>query len=226
MRTGKTLSAMYEAMRGRFGPREWWPSTAGRHSAAGKLEICVGAILTQNTNWGNVEKAIANLLGARCMRIEKLHALSHERLAEWIRPAGYFNVKAKRLKHFVSHVHANWGGDIEALLAQPVEPLREELLGVNGVGPETADSMILYAADKPTFVVDAYTGRIFRRHKLIRENANYMDIKTFCESHLPEDVALWNDYHAQLVETGKCYCKPRARCENCPLAKFPHDGSV
>ncbi|MBN1942749.1 MAG: endonuclease III domain-containing protein [Phycisphaerae bacterium] len=221
MNVRRTLMAMYQAMRAKFGPRGWWPSTAGCRSPQGRLEICLGAILTQNTSWSNVEKAVANLITARRMSISKLHALSHEALAELIRPAGYFNVKARRLANFITRVQERWGGDIEALLALPISALREELLSVNGVGRETADSMILYAAGKPSFVVDAYTARIFVRHKLIGEEDDYETIKAFFESHLPRDVPLWNDYHAQIVETGKCYCKkPRPRCDDCPLRRF------
>jgi endonuclease-3 related protein len=154
------------------------------------------------------------------MSVAKLHVLKPETLAELIRPAGYFNVKAKRLKHFVTRVREKFGGDIEALLALPAAQLREELLSIHGVGRETADSMILYAADKPSFVVDAYTGRIFQRHGLIAEGDEYETIKAFFESNLPRDVVLWNDYHAQIVETGKNYCKPNPRCEGCPLKRF------
>ncbi|MBN1555781.1 MAG: endonuclease III domain-containing protein [Phycisphaerae bacterium] len=214
------LLSMYEVMRARFGDRHWWPSTSGCASPEGKLEICVGAILTQNTSWSNVEKAVANLHTAGCMSVEALGALSAKKLAELIRPAGYFNVKAKRLGNFITCVRERWGGDIEALLSQPVEELRAELLSVNGVGRETADSMILYAAGQPSFVVDAYTGRIFRRHGLIEEAADYETIKSFFESHLSRDVPLWNDYHAQIVETGKNYCKPTPRCDGCPLRAF------
>ncbi len=215
MSTSKILLQMYDAMRARFGHQNWWP-------ADGALEVCVGAILTQNTNWTNVQKAIANLKAAGCMSIEGLCSLAHEELAELIRPAGYFNVKAKRLKNFIMHVRADWD-EIDAFLDRPVDTLREELLTVNGVGPETADSMILYAAGKATFVVDAYTARIFLRHGVISPEDEYESIKELCESHIPEDVDLWGDYHAQLVAVGKSYCKPKARCTGCPLEPFPHD---
>ena len=205
--------AMYGAMRGRFGGLGWWPGD-------GVLEICVGAILTQNTNWTNVEKAIANLLADRCMSISAIHAKTPAELAELIRPAGYFNVKAGRLKNFIDFVRAGFGDDIEAFLGRPIEVLRRELLSVNGVGPETADSMILYAAGKATFVVDAYTRRILSRHGLIDGWEDYETIRTMFESSLPRKVKLWNDYHAQLVAVGKNYCKPKPRCKGCPLARF------
>ena len=214
---------MYEAMRARSGHRGWWPSGAGAQTPEGKLEICLGAILTQNTNWRNVAKAIANLRDARCMSVPAILAKPQEALAELVRPAGYFNVKAKRLKNFIACVDAGWGSDIEGFLDRPVETLSEELLAVNGIGRETADSMILYAAGKCTFVVDTYTFRILLRHGLISPADDYETIKELFESSLPDDVELWNDYHAQLVAVGKNHCKPAARCEGCPLEAFDHD---
>ena len=217
--TAQTLLAFYEAMRARFGHQGWWPGQT-------KLEICVGAILTQNTNWANVTKAIANLQAAGCMSVGALHALEARRLAELIRPAGYFNVKARRLKNFIAAVHAHSGQDLDAFLDRPVSTLREALLSIRGVGRETADSMILYAAGKPTFVVDAYTGRVLFRHHLIGPEEDYEAVKELMESALPTDVALWNDYHAQLVAVGKQYCRPTARCPGCPLESFPHDAQA
>jgi len=207
---------MYEAMRERFGHRGWWPGEA-------KLEICVGAILTQNTNWRNVEKAIKNLIDAGWMSVAALQSAPQAALAELIRPAGYYNVKAKRLKNFIAAVHRDWGEDIEAFLDRPVAALREELLSVRGIGRETADSIILYAAGKLSFVVDAYTYRILLRHRLIAPDDDYEAIKELFETSLPQDVNLWNDYHAQLVEVGKTYCRPKARCAGCPLEGFDHD---
>ncbi len=207
---------IYRAASERFGHQGWWPGET-------PLEVCVGAILTQNTNWSNVARAIANLRAADCMSVSALRALAHDRLAELIRPAGYFNVKAKRLKNFITHVHADWGDDVEAFFDRPVAALREELLTINGVGRETADSMILYAAGKPTFVVDAYTGRILLRHGLIDPEYDYEMIKELLEDNLPADVELYNDFHAQFVAVGKNYCKPAARCAGCPLEHLPHD---
>ena len=207
---------MYEAMRERFGDQHWWPGD-------GALEICVGAIQTQNTSWANVVKAVANLRTAGCLRVSALHEMAQADLAELIRPAGYFNVKGKRLKHFAAYVHEGFGDDIEAFLDRSASTLREELLSINGIGRETADSIILYAAGKPSFVVDAYTCRVLLRHGLIGPEDDYETIKDLFESSLPEDVALWNDYHAQLVAVGKHYCRPRARCAGCPLGEFPHD---
>ncbi|HDZ20836.1 hypothetical protein LCGC14_0366710 [marine sediment metagenome] len=213
---------MYEAMRGRFGVQGWWPSQAGAETAEGKTEICVGAILTQNTNWTNVERAIENLRRADSLSVEALDAMRPTKLAGLIRPAGYFNVKARRLKNFISAV-VEAGGDIEAFLDRPIDELRAALLAVNGVGPETADSMILYAAGQPTFVIDAYTVRIFRRHGLLADGDNYATAKAMFEAALPTDAGLFNDYHAQVVATGKWFCRRRARCEGCPLERFAHD---
>ena len=221
-RTSRVLMEMYEAMRRRQGDRRWWPA-ASEEPSQRALEICVGAILTQNTNWTNVEKAVGNLHAAGAMSIPALAELPAEALAELIRPAGYFNVKAKRLRSFVEHVRASWGADILAFLDRSVAALREELLSINGIGRETADSMILYAAGKPTFVVDTYTHRILVRHGLIDPEDDYEAIKDLLESTLAEDVALWNDFHAQWVEVGKSHCKPKARCAGCPLEEFPHD---
>jgi endonuclease-3 related protein len=214
--TSQTLMAMYESMHRRFGHQGWWPGD-------GTLEVCVGAILTQNTNWTNVEKAIANLRAAGRMSVETLYATPPAELAELIRPAGYFNVKARRLKNFIEVVHHRNGDDIEAFLDRPVSVLREELLAINGIGRETADSIILYAAGKPTFVVDTYTYRILLRHRLIAPEDDYETIKELFESSLSQDVALWNDFHAQFVAVGKNYCRPTARCGDCPLEPFPHD---
>lgn len=215
-KTSKTLMEMYEAMRARFGHQGWWPGD-------GAMEICIGAILTQNTNWTNVEKAIANLKQAGCMSPSALHTKPQEELAKLIRPAGYFNIKAKRLKNFASFVHKGFGDDIKAFLDRSATTLRQELLSLNGIGPETADSIILYAAGKCSFVVDAYTYRILLRHYLVAPEDDYQAIKELFESSLEENLGLWNDFHAQLVAVGKNFCRPAARCQGCPLEKFPHD---
>ncbi|MBS3735139.1 MAG: endonuclease III domain-containing protein [Phycisphaerae bacterium] len=218
------LMAMYEAMRKHFGHRAWWPSQDGADTPEGKLEICLGAILTQNTSWRNVEAALDNLRAAGRLSLTDIDAMPPEQLAELIRPAGYFNVKARRLKDFAAAVRAAAGDDVAGFLDRPAETLREELLAIRGVGLETADSMILYAAGKPSFVVDAYTFRILVRHGLIGFDDDYASVKALFESSLPDDVALWNDFHAQLVETGKRFCKKRRpQCDGCPLEPFEHD---
>jgi len=213
----ETLMAMYRAMRKHFGHQHWWPGDT-------PLEICVGAILTQNTNWTNVEKAIANLLAADVMSVRALDEMSHADLAELIRPAGYFNVKSRRLKEFIFHVAQTTGdGEIDTFLSRGLPVLRADLLTVKGIGPETADSIILYAAGKPTFVVDAYTRRILTRHRLCSPADDYDAVKALFENALPRRTTLWNDYHAQLVAIGKYFCKPKPRCEACPLSIFDHD---
>jgi endonuclease-3 related protein len=201
-------------MRDRWGHLDWWPGE-------GALEICVGAVLTQNTNWTNVERAIASLREHDALDLEVLRATPVETLAQWIRPAGYYNVKARRLRAFVQAVAA--GGGLERFLDRPVGDLREALLAIHGVGPETADSVILYAAGKCSFVVDAYTRRVLSRHGLIDPRATYDEIQALFETHLPGDVDLYNDYHAQIVQTGKHHCRPTPRCQGCPLEPFPHE---
>ena len=205
------LMKMYRLMLKRFGHQKWWPGET-------PFEICAGAILTQNTNWQNVEKAIANLKKNRSLSLQKIHDMSPTALAELIRPAGYFNIKARRLQNFTSYIVENHRGRLMDMLKQPMESLRNELLSINGIGPETADSILLYAAEKPSFVIDAYTRRIFSRHGLCDKNAAYHDLKKICEENLPSDVKLFNDYHAQLVAVAKNYCKTVASCDGCPLA--------
>jgi len=207
---------MYDAMLERFGHQGWWPGD-------GPLEICVGAILTQNTNWTNVEKALANLRNAGAMSVTAICEMDHESLAELIRPAGYFNIKAKRLKNFFNCLRDGYGDDIEAFLDRSVWSLQEELMPINGIGRETADSIILYAAEKPTFVIDRYTCRMMVRHGLICPEDDYEQVKDLFESSLPEDLDLWKDYHAQIVAVGKHYCRPKAKCAGCPLESFDHD---
>ena len=199
----------------RYGPQHWWPGD-------GRFEVCVGAILTQNTNWGNVEKAIANLKMADCLSAEKLHRMDTSQLAQLIRPAGYFNIKAARLKNFLNWLFEDYGGELGGLEQLSADALREELLGIKGIGAETADSIVLYAFDKCIFVVDAYTCRVLGRHGLIEEGSDYERVRDFFESNLASDVELFNEYHALLVRVGKEYCRPKARCEGCPLESLPH----
>jgi len=214
------LMAMYRAMRAHFGDQHWWPGES-------PLEVCVGAILTQNTQWTNVEKAMANLQAAEGMSVTALDEMSHDDLAELIRPAGYFNLKARYLKNLFAHVRAAGFDAVEGFLARPALELRADLLTVNGIGPETADSIVLYAAGKPSFVVDAYTRRILARHRLIAPEDRYDTVKALFERSLPRRTALWNDYHAQLVAVGNQFCKKaRPHCDDCPLAPFPHDATL
>jgi len=182
----------------------------------------VGAVLTQNTNWTNVEKAIANLKAADALDPHALLALPHERLAELLRPSGYFNVKARRLRAFLEFFVRETDGDERRWREVPTMELRAHLLAVNGLGRETADSILLYALDRTIFVIDAYTRRVLERHFLAQGKEDYDELRTLFERNLPEDVSLFNEYHALLVRTGKYHCKPKPRCEGCPLNAFPH----
>jgi len=210
------LMQIYELLYERYGPQHWWPGRT-------RFEIIVGAILTQNTNWGNVEKAIANLKAAGCLTAQRLYRMDTGELAELIRPAGYYNIKASRLKNFLDWLFDNYDGNLEQLEHLSAGEMREQLLAVKGIGAETADSVVLYAFDKPVFVVDTYTCRVLGRHELIEAGANYEQVREYFESNLPADIKLFNEYHALLVRVGKQYCRPKARCEGCPLACLPHD---
>ena len=210
MRKTKALLQIYQKMFDALGPRHWWPGET-------PFEVIIGAILTQNTNWSNVEKAIKNLKTAGKLSPEGIYELSVTELAELIRPSGFFNVKAKRVKAFINWLFSRYKGNLSKMFAQDLQALRGELLSVKGIGPETADSILLYAGNMPTFVVDAYTHRIFSRHELIPEESTYDEMKSFFEENLPEDVQLFNEYHALLVNIGKTFCKTKKVCEPCPL---------
>jgi endonuclease-3 related protein len=210
------LRRAYRLLRGHFGHLQWWPGET-------PFEVCVGAILTQNTSWSNVERAIANLKAAGVLEARTLLALDEPKLAALLRPAGYFNLKARRLRSFLRVLVEGYGGELERLFAGETVAVRERLLAINGIGPETADSMLLYAGEHHRFVVDAYTRRIFHRHGWCAADAAYEDLQRLCESaldHTPRSKRLdyWQDYHAQLVIVGKVFCRPREpRCAECPL---------
>ncbi|WP_298438303.1 endonuclease III domain-containing protein [Geobacter sp.] len=210
MRSEEQLREIFNLLLDRYGPRHWWPAET-------PFEVCVGAILTQNTNWGNVEKAIANLKRERLLSPEALRELPAERLAEVIRPAGFFNVKGARLKEFVGFLFARYGGSLERMLGGEWQELREELLGVRGIGRETADSILLYAGGKPTFVVDAYTRRLFSALGLVDPRADYEAVRALFMENLPPDVPLFNEYHALIVEHCKEHCRKTPRCGGCRL---------
>ncbi len=204
---------MYRVLLEFYEPLHWWPGES-------KLEIMVGAILTQNTNWHNASKAIQKLKEEGLLNISALLLISEEPLGKLIKPCGYYNLKAIRLKNFINFLYYKFGGSIEKLFKTDWQVLREELLKVNGVGPETADSILLYAGEKPVFVVDAYTKRIFWRHGYLSGKENYQEIQHFFMKHLPPDHSLYNEFHAQLVMVGKDYCKKNNPiCSQCPL--FP-----
>ncbi len=214
-----TLERAYRILDRALGPQHWWPGETA-------FEVIVGAILTQSTAWTNVEKAIANLKAHRLLSPQGLSQVKTPRLARLIRPSGYFNQKARRLKNFSTFLKRF--GSLEKMFARPTAHLREELLALNGIGPETADSILLYAGGHPVFVVDAYTRRILFRHGWISETAGYDDIQTFFHSSLPRKADLFNQYHALLVQVGKSYCRrQQPLCRECPLAPMlPAGGAV
>ncbi|OGQ96685.1 MAG: endonuclease [Deltaproteobacteria bacterium RIFOXYD12_FULL_57_12] len=205
------IQEIYQMLFDRFGPQHWWPGET-------PFEVMVGAVLTQNTNWTNVSRAIANLQQGDLLSFQALHAMPPSLLAEKIRPAGYYNLKAARLKNLLNLIAAEYQGRLSDFFAEETAVLRQKLLAVKGVGPETADSIVLYAAHKPAFVVDAYTYRILSRHSLIVEDAGYDEIQELFVGALPEDVRLYNEYHALLVKLGKDFCrKSKPLCASCPL---------
>jgi endonuclease-3 related protein len=193
-----------------FGPRFWWPADS-------PFEVCVGAILTQNTSWGNVEKALYNIKEKNLLSPEALRAIPIEELAQQIRPAGYFNVKSARLKDFIDWLFDGYNGSLGRMFAGDWRDLREELLEVKGIGPETCDSILLYAGHKPSFVVDTYTKRLFSRLGLLGEKASYEEIRGLFMANLPADIQLYNEYHALIVQHCKDFCRKKPLCESCPL---------
>ncbi len=202
---------MFQRLYSHFGPQGWWPGET-------REEICIGAILTQNTNWQNVARAIANLKQAGCITFPSLALLPIEALAELIRPAGYYNIKARRLRNFVEMVNTRFSDGLDGLFSLALDEARNILLEVKGIGPETADSILLYAGGMPTFVVDAYTIRILSRHDIIPEEVCYDEVRELFMDNLPNDPKLFNEFHALFVAAGKHYCKKRRpKCGQCPL---------
>lgn len=211
--TSITLTGMYDLMFDEIGPRGWWPGRT-------RFEVCVGAILTQNTAWSNVRKAIDNLKKEKLLSPPAMKSVDKEQLARLIVPSGYYNMKAVKLKNFVEFLYKGYGGSLDRLFSLGVPELRDELLGVNGIGRETADSIILYAAKKPIFVIDAYTRRILSRHGLADEKADYDEIRMIFETNLPHDTQLFNEYHALIVYVGHHFCKREPLCGQCPLGSM------
>ncbi len=209
-RTARNLEEIYKRLLAKFGPQNWWPAKT-------KFEVIIGAILTQNTSWENVERAIANLREENLLTPQKIKDIALKRLARLIRPAGYFNIKAERIKHFIHFLFKEYGGSIEKMSKEYGPNLRIKLLSINGIGPETADSILLYALEKPVFVVDAYTKRMLSRHNLISRRADYQQVQTFFTDNLSQDAKVFNEYHALLVRLGKELCKTKPLCEICPL---------
>jgi len=237
-----TIVDYYHAMLRRWGPQNWWP-------AQSRFEVIVGAYLTQNTNWLNVEKAMVNMRKARALSPKAMRAMPLERLQELIRPSGYYRQKAIKLKVFMEYLDEKYKGSLDRMFAQPTARLRDELLALNGVGPETADSILLYAGNHPVFVVDAYTRRILERHGLITQTTRYEEIRAMMElavnSAAPDELAIagahseprhapsrmsrtartelaqhYNELHALIVRVGNQLCRSVALCSSCPLQPF------
>jgi endonuclease III related protein len=238
-----SVRAYYQSLMAAWGPQDWWPAYT-------RFEVIVGAFLTQNTAWTNVERALRRLHEEGVLNLEGIRRTPSRKLAQMIRSSGYFRQKAQRLKNFVSYVDARYGGSLERMFTQPTDKLRDELLGLNGVGPETADSILLYAGGHPVFVVDAYTRRIFERHGLITSKARYEDIRRLVERafqqalptaddpppasplpgrrrhkfiirRAPGAARAFDEFHALLVQAAKHHClKAQACCSGCPLETF------
>jgi endonuclease-3 related protein len=206
----KELLSIYHTLLSFFGEQGWWPADT-------PFEVMVGAVLTQNTAWRNVERAIENLKKEGVLTPLGLKGIDEARLAELIRPAGYYNVKAKRLKSLIKFLDGGYGGDLMKMFSEPLSSLREEILTIKGIGPETADSILLYAGEKPIFVVDAYTRRILSRHGMITDGTSYGDIQSLFMRSLPQDVSLYKEYHALFVQLAKTFCKTKPHCAECPL---------
>ncbi|MCK4309785.1 MAG: endonuclease III domain-containing protein [Candidatus Atribacteria bacterium] len=212
MKIQNILLKIYKSLYNYFGPLNWWPGDT-------PFEIMVGAILTQNTSWSNVEKAINNLKKEYLLEPQNLYHINQEELAQLIKPSGYYNIKAQRLKNFITFFVEEFEGSVKKMFSGDGEELRRKLLKVNGIGPETADSILLYAGEKPFFVVDAYTKRIFSRHNLISEDASYHQIQEFFIRNLDSNVELYNEFHAQIVMLGKTICTSKnPDCSKCPIA--------
>ena len=210
IKTRDKLLEIFNVLLKEFGPRHWWPAKT-------RFEVIVGAILTQNTAWKNVEKAISNLRSEGILSFKGIRDTDEKELAALIRPSGYFNQKTKKLKSFIKFATDVYGGSLSKMIKEDHWLLREKLLGVYGIGKETADSILLYAFDKPVFVVDIYTYRILSRHKLIPVESSYDYIQDFFMKNLPSDIYLYKEYHALLVYLGNKFCRAKPVCEPCPL---------
>ena len=205
------IQEIYHLLYRYFGPQDWWP-------AESRFEVMVGAVLTQNTNWQNVSKAIEALRKRDLLSFQILHSLPQDELASLIRPSGYYNLKAKRLKNLLAMIQREYDGDLESFFCEDLWVARDRLLSVKGVGAETADSILLYGCRQPIFVVDAYTHRIFSRHDLVPEECDYQELQDLFMDNLSADTAMFNEYHALIVLTAKEFCrKTNPRCDGCPL---------
>jgi endonuclease-3 related protein len=212
---GDLLLSYYSVLNGRFGPQKWWPART-------RLEVILGAILTQNTAWHNATLALRNLRQSSLLSWPSLRRAGLDRLEACVRPAGFYRQKARTIRDFVGWISRHTGS-LQRLLTLPADELRGQLLKLRGLGPETVDAILLYAAKRPLFVADAYTRRVLTRHGFLSAAAGYHETQEFLHAHLPRDASLFNEFHALLVEVGKKHCKPRApRCAGCPLEEFLH----
>lgn len=209
-----SFQEIFDVLYDHFGPQYWWPGET-------PFEITVGAILTQNTNWSNVEKAINVLKDRGVLAYEALSHLSVEILAPLIRSSGYYNLKARRLRNFFNMIEVEYGGDYDEFLGDSLEAARSHLLSVKGIGPETADSILLYACEQPIFVIDMYTHRVFSRHNLVDEETDYETMQSLFMANLPHRQQLFNEYHALIVRVAATYCKKtKPLCGRCPLQGY------
>jgi endonuclease-3 related protein len=212
--TSLDLTGYFQTLSAALGPMNWWPART-------PFEVIVGAILTQNTSWSNVERAIANLRRARLLTPRAIERVSRARLERLIQCSGYFRQKARKLKAFASFLRKSHGGSLARMFRTPTQDLRAQLLSVHGIGPETADSILLYAGGHASFVVDAYTHRILGRHGWPQRKPAYQAVQRLMESSLPRDARVYNEFHALLVHVGKNWCRPREpRCGECPLLNY------
>lgn len=207
------LTEIYQTLQNHYGHRGWWPGGS-------KLEIIIGAILTQNTNWKNVEKALHNLKANHLLSYKALVELPQEELAQLIRPSGYFNQKSLKIKAFLRFVEDHYGSSLKRMFAEPTYVLRPQLLSIKGIGPETADSILLYAGEHLSFVIDLYTYRVMTRHGWAEEEIDYHGLQELFESRIPNELDLYQDFHAQLVAVGNQHCRKTPKCEGCPLEKY------
>ncbi len=210
LKTRKALGEIYDRASAHYGPTDWWPARTA-------FEVAVGAILTQNAAWTNVERAITNLKRGKLLSPRKILACSDAELEAAVRPSGFFRVKAKRLRHFCEHLVTHYRGSMKRMAARPLAELRPELLAIHGIGPETADDILLYACDKVVFVVDAYTRRILSRHGLCKSDIGYEELRALFEKNLDADLHLFKEYHGLIVYVGKDFCRRTPKCGVCPL---------
>ena len=216
MNTSDRINEIYKLLYKEYGSQGWWPGES-------QLECILGAILTQNTSWSNVEKAIDNLKSYNLISIEQLKLITTDELAKLIRSSGYYNQKALVINNFINFVSETYHGDLEEMFQDETAELRNKLLKIKGIGPETADCILLYGGNKPVFVIDSYTYRILSRHRIVPDQTSYIEMQEMITDSLKEDPELYNEYHALIVKVGKEHCKKNHPiCTGCPLENDPH----